>query len=314
MYRSHLDDVADNPEATLDEGWWASVLADEQACEDDPPKPHAGSGAGHSLDMVDWQQARDLYERDEVIHLEVYGFNRGGVLVHGEKLQGFVPISHLLDISGSITEENKQKILAGYVGRTLELKIIECEESQDRIVFSERAALAGEGRRKELFSSLQGGDIIEGTVTNVIDFGAFVDLGGVEGLIHVSELSWGRVQHPCEILRVGQRVRAMVLSISEENGRVALSLKRLLANPWEEIIRRYRPGDVLPATITKIMKFGAFARLKEGVEGLIHISTIPLTSHQTINHVVVPGQEVQVKILHVDALRRRLGLELVELE
>ncbi len=242
-------------------------------------------------------------------------YNRGGLLVQGPGVQGFVPISHLVDMPGGISEEERFQKLTAYVNRSLQLKVIECEPSQARVVFSERAALAGEGRRKQLFQSLKPNNIVLGVVTNVTDFGAFVDLGGVEGLIHVSELSWGRVQHPRAILQVGQKVQALVLQVSEENSRVALSLKRLLPNPWETLAKRYKPGDVIAATITDILRFGAFARLEEGVEGLIHISSISLSPDQKdLENILHPGQIVQVRILHIDIDRRRLGLGLVNFE
>jgi len=211
--------------------------------------------------------------------------------------------------------DERRNVLGNYVGRTLHLKVIECEPSQERVVLSERAALAGEGRRRELFHTLKPNEIVHGTVTNVTDFGVFVDLGGLEGLIHVSELSWGRVQHPSDILKIGDPVRALVLMVSEENGRVALSLKRLCPNPWEVLVQTYQPGDVVQARITSILRYGVFARLKEGVEGLIHISTIQLPEEEReITNYLSVEQTVQVKILHIDADRRRLGLGLVKLE
>jgi small subunit ribosomal protein S1 len=202
----------------------------------------------------------------------------------------------------------------------LELKVIECDESQERVVFSERAALAGEGCRKRLFSELVEGDIVCGTVTNITDFGAFIDLGGVEGLIHVSELSWGRVRHPQEVLTLGQTIDAQVLHISEKDERVALSYKRQFHNPWSDILEIFQPGMVTDAIITTITRYGAFARLKDGIEGLIHISSIfsdqdkPQYNDRMIHDILEPGQQVQVKILHIDIGRRRLGLELLDPE
>jgi small subunit ribosomal protein S1 len=298
----------------MDEGWWASVLADEEAYAG-PQKPASPKPASSGLVAVDWQQVQGLYEKDEVISLQVYGYNRGGVLVQGEGIQGFVPISHLVDMPCNANEEERRQVLNDYVGRTLDLKVIECEPSQERIVLSERAALAGQGRRRQLFNTLKPGEMVHGTVTNVTDFGVFVDLGGLEGLIHVSELSWGRVQHPSCILKVDQPVDALVLMISEENGRVALSLKRLQPNPWDLMMQNYQTGDVVPATITSIKRFGAFARLSEGVEGLIHISTIHLPAgYKELESYLSEGQTVQVRILHIEAERRRLGLGLVSVE
>jgi small subunit ribosomal protein S1 len=300
----------------LDEGWWASILADEETVvqpltKGQGPRP-ATSIAGT---IVDWDHAQALFEGDEVVRLEVYGFNRGGLLVRGDDVQGFVPVSHLVEMPCAVEIEERRKALNMYVGKTLLLKVIECEPEQERIVLSERAALAGEGRRRELFNSLKPGEIVYGTVTNVTDFGAFVDLGGLEGLIHVSELSWGRVQHPAEILQIGDPVRALVLLVSEENGRVALSLKRLCPNPWDVLQQNYQPGDIVEASVTAVRRFGVFARLKEGVEGLIHISTIDFPPHiQSLEQYLEVGRSVQVKILHIDAERRRLGLGLITVE
>lgn len=297
-----------------DEGWWASVLADEEAYAA-PQKSALPKVVQPGLITVDWKRVQMLFENDEVIALQVYGYNRGGVLVQGEGIQGFVPVSHLVDMPCNADEEERRQILNDYVGRTLDLKVIECEPSQERIVLSERAALAGQGRRRQLFNTLKPGEIVHGTVTNVTDFGAFVDLGGLEGLIHVSELSWGRVSHPSAILKVDQPVDAMVLMITEENGRVALSLKRLQPNPWEVLMNTYQAGDVVEATITAIMRYGAFARLTEGVEGLIHISTIHLPPGQKdLDGYLTKDQKVQVRILHIDAEHRRLGLGLVSVE
>jgi small subunit ribosomal protein S1 len=246
--------------------------------------------------------------------LEVYGYNRGGLLVHTDDIQGFVPVSHLVELPATLGDEERIQTLCSYVGRTLCLKVIECNPALERVVFSERAAQAGEGCRRELFRSLQPGKVISGKVTNVTDFGVFIDLGGVEGLVHVSELSWGRVSHPGEILKVGQNVQTVVLQVSEENSRVALSLKRLSKNPWDEVFKRYRPGDVVEAEITSIVRFGVFARMEEGIEGLIHISSIELPEQKAnISSFLSPGQKVQVKILHIDIERRRLGLDLVNL-
>ncbi len=303
--------IADEP----DEGWWASVLADEEAIQ--PMRQDLGMRVSGlpSMSAVDWDHVQELFEKDELIIMHVHGCNRGGLLVQCDDFQGFVPISHLVDMPANLGEEERHERLNGYVGGELTLKVIECEPSQERIVLSERAAQAGEGRRKQLFRILKSGERISGMVTNVTDFGVFVDLGGVEGLIHVSELSWGRVQHPTDVLKVGQNVETLVLQVNEESSRVALSLKRLTENPWDTLVERHKPGDVISATVTSIMRFGAFARLDEGIEGLIHISSIERRPDQkSIETVLSPGQRVEVRILHIDASRRRLGLGLVNIE
>jgi small subunit ribosomal protein S1 len=314
LSKRFMPNLGENDSPDIDEGWWASVLADEEAYSL-PQKTTPAKAGPSGLVTVDWKRVQALYERDEVVSLQVYGYNRGGVLVQAEGIQGFVPVSHLVDMPCNANEDERRQVLNGYVGRTLDLKVIECEPAQERIVLSERAALAGQGRRRQLFNTLKPGEIVHGTVTNVTDFGVFVDLGGLEGLIHVSELSWGRVQHPSCILKVDQPVDALVLMISEENGRVALSLKRLQSNPWDVLFQNYQAGDVVAATITSIMRYGAFARLSEGVEGLIHISTIHLPpGHKDLDSYLSEGQPVQVRILHIDAERRRLGLGLVSTE
>ncbi len=311
-YASNIGD--ESPE--IDEGWWASVLADEEVyAAHAKPSTTKTTQSPSTGTVVDWKRVQELFEKDEIILLTVYGYNRGGLLVQSDGIQGFVPVSHLVDMPCGIQEDERRQILGEYVGRSLELKVIECEPSQERIVLSERAAQAGEGRRRQLFNTLKPGEKVHGTVTNVTDFGVFVDLGGLEGLIHVSELSWGRVEHPSCVLSIDQPVDALVLMISEENGRVALSLKRLEPNPWEVLVQNYQPGDVVPAEITSIMRYGAFARLQEGVEGLIHVSTVHIPGNRKdIESVLSVGMNVKVKILHIESDKRRLGLGLVSVE
>jgi small subunit ribosomal protein S1 len=178
------------------------------------------------------------------------------------------------------------------------------------VVFSERAALTQPGKRNELFHTLQVGAQVSGTVTNITDFGVFVDLGGVEGLIHLSELSWGRVSHPNKIVRLGEQIKVQVLEISVEQSRIALSLKRLILNPWERAESEFPVGRLVSAVITSVLSYGAFARLDAGVEGLIHASEIPLHEDQTPRDFLVEGQPVQVRVLHVDPPHQRLGLSL----
>lgn len=298
----------------LDEGWWASVLADEESMASEAIEQDLTTSVSSSSLLVEWDHVQSLYDRDEIIDLFVHGFNRGGLLVQGDNIQGFVPVSHLIEFPNVNSEEERKLILADYVGKPIKVKVIECEPTQERIVLSQRAALAGEGCRKTLFKTLKTGSIVNGTVTNVTDFGVFVDLGGVEGLIHVSELSWGRVQHPREVLVVSQPVKVLVLQVSEENARIALSLKRLYSNPWETLAETYQIGDIVQARVTAITRFGAFAKLNEGIEGLIHISSISTQNGGQVNldSLFSTGTTITVKILHIDVERRRLGLGLLD--
>lgn len=297
----------------LDERWWNSVLSDESMFQLEE-KPAVFKPASRTDEItIDWDQMKDLFEKDEIITLSVQGFNKGGLLVSSTGVQGFVPISHLINAPiNTVSDDDRNEFLQSYIGKNVKVKIIECEPVNERIVFSERAAQAGEGKRKELFNSLKPGVVAIGTITNVTEFGAFVDLGGVEGLIHVSEISWGRVEKPTDILEVGVQVKVLVLQISPETSRIALSIKRLTENPWVMLGEKYQAGDTVDAMITSVMKFGMFARLDEGVEGLIHISSLPEEFQvKDLKTVFIIGQKIKASILHIDIERRRLGLGLV---
>jgi len=303
-----------NPEP--DEGWWASVLADEDAIVSEKADTNSRNNQSNtSGSCTNWENVKNIFLRDEVITLDVYGFNRGGLLVKGDGIQGFVPVSHLVDLPTDTNDYVRQEELAKYEGRSLNLKVIECEPASERVVLSERAAQAGEGKRKQLFESLKPGLRTSGMVTNVTDFGVFVDLGGVEGLVHVSELSWGRVEQPSALFTIGQSVDVMVLQVNESTARIALSVKRLNENPWDTLLENHQKGDVVSAEVTAIQRFGVFARLPEGIEGLIHISSISeFYGNSEAAKLFKPGQLVTVKILHIDSERRRLGLGLVSEE
>jgi small subunit ribosomal protein S1 len=311
---NHQSKINNEPEIPpMDEGWWESVLADEEIQEPDMGDRDNRISLSTSAMMVDWAKVQSVFDHDEIMELFVQGFNRGGLLVQGDNIQGFVPSSHLIAPSTECDEEEKRTILSSYVGKTVKLKVIECEPGQERVVLSERAALAGEGSRKTLFQTLITGSIVNGIITNITDFGVFVDLGGVEGLIHVSELSWGRVQHPGKILSLGQPIKVLVLQVNEKSGRIALSLKRLFKNPWETLADIHITGDIVSAKVTAITRFGVFARLEEGIEGLIHVSTIQQCCGQKdLESLFTSGQLVKVKILHIDIERRRLGLGLLD--
>jgi len=303
--------------STPDEGWWDSLLAEEERYAPPPPvraaavkpqEPKVEEPAAKP--SADWVQVKDLYSKDQIVSLRVTGHNRGGLLVEGEGLYGFVPFSHLIDLAGKTEIADRDSQLEAYVGRTLNLKVIECVPEDGRVVFSERAALAEPGQRAVLFNAIAPGQRIMGTVTNITDFGVFVDLGGVEGLIHISELSWGRVIHPSQIVHLNQKIEVQVLDLAPERCRVALSLKRLHPNPWADAETAFPVGAVMSATITSVVSYGAFARLDAGVEGLIHASEIEMAGVQAVKDVLREGQPVQVRILHVDAARQRMGLSL----
>jgi small subunit ribosomal protein S1 len=317
----------ENPMPLIDEGWWSSVLAEEgrnstysqpRSAGNKPEVRHEAKpvvpGKAEADDPVDrkpianWDQVKEMYMRDQIVALSVTGHNRGGLLVEGNGLYGFVPFSHLVGLADKA--EKRDLDLASYIGRSLSLKVIECVPEDERVVFSERAAQSEPGKRAELFHALQPGQNVKGVVTNITDFGVFVDLGGVEGLIHISELSWGRVSHPNHIVKMGSEIDVQVLELAPERCRVALSLKRLLPNPWQNAAVDFPKGCIKPATITSVLSFGAFARLEAGVEGLIHASEIPMAEGKPLKEVLSEGQAVQVRILHLDPAHQRMGLSL----
>jgi small subunit ribosomal protein S1 len=312
----------ESPMPVTDEGWWESVLAEERQYA--PPRPQQATIKSKTVPQArtepmptapvtqtDWNMVKELYANDRIIELKVTGHNRGGLLVEKDEISGFIPFSHLIELAGREQEADRDVSLESYTGKTLRVKVIECVPEEGRVVFSERAALAEPGRRSELFSKLQTGAHVKGVVTNITDFGVFVDLGGVEGLIHISELSWGRVAHPNQIVRLGEEITVQVLDISAERCRVALSFKRIKPNPWEHASTDFPVGTIHNAVITSVMSYGAFARIEAGVEGLIHASEMVLEPNRTPRDCLFEGQELRVRILHLDASHQRMGLSLL---
>lgn len=297
------------------EAWWDAVLQDEGRYA--PPskkraeRSHVDRGNAQSA-PEDWVWARDMYDADECIELSVIGFNRGGVLVEARSLRGFVPVSHLVALLEVQSEADRASCMTSLVGTHLQLKVIEFDPERGRLVLSERAALAGPGRRLELLSDLQIGQVVRGVVTNITRFGVFVDLGGVEGLVHVSELSWGRVRHPADVVTVGQDLEVQVLSVDQEQGRVGLSLRELLPDPWVTVEERFSVGDIIEGAVTNVVKFGAFVGVEEGLEGLIHVSELGDGHFLHPRSVIQEGENVRARIVHIDAASRRLGLSLRE--
>lgn len=305
-----------------DEEYWLALLA--QADQEDVPSQDeevewselkaalatedglhtSSSGIDH-----DWQEAEHAYQNDLTVKLKAIGFNRGGVLVEWGSLRGFVPASQLLNPEAEDPALNHM-ILARYVGQTLPLRVIELNKAQNRLIFSQRAAQVSPGTRAAILRQLESGACVQGIVTNICAFGVFIDLGGVEGLIHISELSWGRVEHPSELLERDQQVQVYIISVDREECRIALSLKRLQPDPWHMVEQRYIVGHAVQGVITSVVDFGAFACLEEGLEGLIHISEMAEGHFLHPRNVVQAGQKVTVRILNIDSQTRRIGLSL----
>jgi small subunit ribosomal protein S1 len=262
----------------------------------------------------DWDECEKLHGDATVFEATVNGHNKGGLIVYVGQVRGFVPTSqidrrHAIDrakIDGS-----PDSPLANLVGEPVWVKIIEIDRRRNRLILSEQAAMRE--RRKQskadLLDSLAVGQVIEGKVTSLADFGAFVDVGGADGLVHLSELSWHRVSHPREVLQLGQMVTVKVIGIDRDRKRIGLSLKQLQSEPHGDLAERFTIGDVISGTITRLTDYGAFARLADDVEGLIHVSELSDDSRAP-EDVVAVGDTVALRIVRIDTERRRIGLSL----
>lgn len=262
----------------------------------------------------DWQMVDELARTSETYQGKVVGHNKGGLLVQVGQLRGFMPISQLANNRNFNRDKSTTDQLRVIVGKPITAKVIEVDRSRNRLILSERAAMKERRaeQRERLLTELAEGDVREGRVVNLTDFGAFVDIGGIEGLVHISELSWKRVNDPRDVLELGQEVEVYVLDVDQERQRVALSLKRLETDPWTIVDQLYEEGQLVEANITKLAQFGAFARLLDDyeLEGLIHISEL---SEDRVTHpreVLRPGQTVTLRIIRVDPDQRQIGLSL----
>jgi small subunit ribosomal protein S1 len=265
----------------------------------------------------DWREAERLYEAQEMFSGHVAGFNKGGLIVRLGKVRGFVPASQLdtsrhprLSEAGLTPEERWGQL----TGEMLQLKVIEIDRERNRLILSERAAMREwrKVQKEKLLAELTEGEIREGRVISLADFGAFVDLGGADGLIHLSELSWKRVNHPREVLRVGDQVKVYVLNVDRDRRRIGLSLKRLQPDPWTLVDENYHVDQLVEGVITKLAKFGAFACVvgDEEIEGLIHISELSEDHIAHPKEVVQEGQVVTLRVIRIDTDQRRMGLSL----
>ncbi len=259
--------------------------------------------------VADWERAKAVMESGEVLELAVEGFNKGGALVSFGHLQGFVPLSHL--VSGGRTASSADR-LAELVGQTMAVKVIEVSRKRRRLIMSERQAMREwrAERKQALIKELTEGEVRTGVISSVADFGAFVDLGGADGLVHVSELTHDRGRHPRDIVQVGQEVEVYVLSVDRERKRIGLSMKRLQKDPWRSVEADHYVGELVEGTVANIAKFGAFVRLADGLEGLVHVSELADDRIEYPKDAVRVGQRVTAEIISIDPDRRRLGLSL----
>ncbi len=262
------------------------------------------------LVQADWDRALALLESQEIWEGRVSGYNRGGLLVDFGRLRGFIPTSHLTGFSRSISPEERNRRLAEMVGRHLGLRVIEVDQQRNRLVLSERAAYREwrEQQQERLLEELQEDHVVRGRVSSIQDFGVFVDLDGVEGLIHISELSWTRVEDPHAILEVGDEVEVRVIRVDRERKRVSLSLRQTGGDPWERIEERYTLGQLIDGRVTRIVSYGAFVEVEPGVEGLVHISELGEEKVGNPRDVLEEGEVLPLRVIRIDSTRRRLGL------
>jgi len=320
----------------VDDGYWSALFQMEESFAADVPVNVADApDALPALTEVDelptapaphreppsapmqgdpWQVAQETMDADRTLHLTVMGHNKGGLLVAWGGIQGFVPASQLIDFPQFHMPRERIQALASWHGRELSLKIIEVNKSNSRLILSERATLVAAEQREVLLLGVRTGERRRGTVTNLTEFGAFVDLGGLEGLIHISEISWSRVVHPSAVLRPGQVVDVIVLSVDQAAERVALSMKRLRPDPWLDVEARYQPGQLVHGVVGNVTTYGAFVVLEEELEGLVHISELAEGVFMHPRDVVRSGDTVTARVLNVDGRHKRLALSLRDVD
>jgi small subunit ribosomal protein S1 len=282
------------------------------------PRDHQGNvvlSINRAIEEMDWKEAEEYRADQRAYEANIAGYNKGGLIVRFGRLRGFVPQSQMSDERRRAMEgETPEERYGTMVNESIIVKVMEVDRARNRLILSERAATreVRERRKEDLIDKLTVGQVLEGRVVSLEDFGAFVDVGGAEGLVHLTELSWKHVNHPRDLLKVGQRVKVEVISVDSDRKRIGLSMKRQEADPWDEVATTYQQGQLVQATVTKMTKFGAFARLVDApdIEGLIHISEL---SDQRVNHpreVVKEGEKLTLRVVKVDVKNRRLGLSL----
>lgn len=261
---------------------------------------------------VDWDRAEALLQSGEPFTAQVAAANRGGLIVPFGEVRGFIPASHVANLPRGLEEAERHDRLASYVGKDIELKVIEVNPVRRRLVLSEREAqrASRDQRKQRLLDDLSEGDVTSGMVSGLRDFGAFVDLGGADGLIHISELAWHRVRHPSEVLKVGDEIEVQVLRLDKENRRIGLSLKRLQTNPWDEVDQRYALNQLVEGTVSRVVSFGAFIELDTGIEALLHTSQISDPPPGDPSLAVFEGEPLLLRVISIESDRQRMGLSL----
>ncbi len=282
------------------------------------PNDHNGDiilSITRALEELDWQKAEQFSESEDIYEGNIAGYNKGGLIVRFGRLRGFVPQSQISDArrrqAGGGTPDER---FSDMVNDTIYIKVMEVDRNRNRLILSERSASreVREQRKVELINELSVGQVVEGRVVSLEDFGAFVDVGGAEGLVHLTEITWKHITHPRDVLKVGQTVTVEVISIEEKRKRIGLSIKRQEADPWDDVATTYQQGDLVRGVVTKMTKFGAFASLigAEEIEGLIHISELSDNRVAHPREVVSEGDELTLRVVKIDVKNRRLGLSI----
>lgn len=298
----------------LDEETRASIEpGDEISVAVDEPQDDEGRlilSVYQALVREDWRKAERMMEEGELYEGNVTDYNRGGLLIPFGRIRGFIPASHVVGMPRGLRGEERREKLAEHVGDEVGLKIIEVDRRRRRLILSERQARRAWQRvqRERIMEELTEGEVRHGTVTGITDFGAFVDLGGADGLIHISELSWRQVDDPHEVVEVGDEADVYILNLDWDRTRIALSLKRLQPNPWSQVPERYDVGQLVEGRVSRVLDFGAFVELDLGVEGLLHVSEMTGTSQVRPEDVLQRGDDVLVKIIDIDTRKERITL------
>lgn len=270
--------------------------------------------ASQAKQNEDWQRAEGLQETDESWAGVVGAANKGGLIIPFGNLRGFIPASHVVDLPRGLNEEDRVKQLEALVGTEINIKVIEVNRKRRRLVFSQRNAERENriARKEELLEKLQEGNVRKGVVSGLCDFGAFVDLGGADGLIHISELAWHRVSHPQEVVNVGEKVEVYILHLDENGKRIGLSLKRLQPNPWDLVEEMYHIGQLVEGTVSRLEPFGAFISMEPGIEALLHVSQLSDGGDVDPRRDLYEGQRLLTRIISIETPKQRLGLSLKE--
>lgn len=263
----------------------------------------------------DWDRAHALLESEETVQCVVTGYNKGGLLVQFNRIEGFVPISHMLMVPQGLPDAERDAELEKVIGQELDLKVVEVNQKRRRLIFSQREAMREwrETQKSRLLDNLSIGDVVKGRVTGIRDFGVFVDIGGADGLIHVSELAWHRVPHPTDVLSLGQELDVYVLELDQEKRRIALSLRHTQPDPWGTVLENYETGQVVEGKVSNVVDFGAFVVLDDGIEGLLHITEMADGTLEEPHSYVKRGDRVRMSVTMIEPERKRIGFTQKEL-